>query len=179
VLRRRLIPLLLLVLLGGGYAYDTSRDGGGGGTGGTTSALAAGSTHTAHVVRVVDGDTILVSVAGHEERVRYIGVDTPESVKPGVPVQCYAKAASHANDRMVAGRDVTLVTGAEARDRYGRLLAYVYRRSDHLFVNAELVRRGYARQMTIAPNTAMAPRFAALVRQARSAGRGLWSACAE
>jgi micrococcal nuclease len=167
--------VLLLLLLGGGYAYDTQR-GDGGDAGATT--LAAGSSHAARVVRVVDGDTILVALGGREERVRYIGVDTPESVKPGVRVQCYAKAAAHENARLLAGGAVTLVAGADPRDRYGRLLAYVYRRPDQLLVNAELLRGGYARPLTIAPNDEMASRFRTLARQARGAGRGLWSACA-
>ncbi len=82
------------------------------------------------VVRVVDGDTIHVQVGGRDETVRYIGVDTPESVKPGTPVQCFAKRASAFNERLVAGERVRLVPDAEARDRYGRLLAYVYRDRD-------------------------------------------------
>src|ERR1044071_8328926 len=97
----------------------------------------------ARVVRVVDGDTVVVRTGGHDERVRYIGVDTPESVKPGTPVQCFAKAASAANRRLVDGRRVRLDYDAERRDRYGRLLAYVYRREDGEFVNAALVRDGY------------------------------------
>ncbi|MEA2251528.1 MAG: micrococcal nuclease [Solirubrobacteraceae bacterium] len=131
----------------------------------------------ARVVRVVDGDTIRVRLGGREERVRYIGIDTPESVKPGTPVQCYAKRAARANATMVAGRRVRLVGDAEARDRYGRLLAYVYRVPDGAFVNAALVRDGYARTMTIAPNVAHADQFATLARGARQAGRGLWGAC--
>ena len=131
----------------------------------------------ARVVRVVDGDTVVVRTGGHEERVRYIGVDTPESVKPGTPVQCFAKAASAANKRLVEGQEVRLVGDAEARDRYGRMLAYVYRKRDGLFVNAELVRRGYAKPLTIPPNVRFADRFAALAREARVARRGLWRAC--
>src|ERR1700742_1126862 len=106
------------------------------------------------VVRVVDGDTLRVRLGGREERVRYIGVDTPESVKPGTPVQCFAKAASAANKRLGPGRAVKLVRDAETRDRYGRMLAYVYRASDGLFVNAELVRGGYAKPLAIRPNVA-------------------------
>ena len=68
---------------------------------------------------------------------RYIGVDTPESVKPGTPVQCFAERASAFNKRLVAGERVRLVRDAEERDRYGRLLAYVYRARDELFVNAD------------------------------------------
>jgi micrococcal nuclease len=132
---------------------------------------------SARVVRVVDGDTIRVRLDGRTERVRYIGVDTPESVKPGTPVQCFAKRAAAANAALVAGRSVRLVGDVEQRDRYGRLLAYVYREPDGAFVNAELVRDGYARTLTIAPNVAHARQFAELARAARRSGRGLWSAC--
>jgi micrococcal nuclease len=132
----------------------------------------------AQVLRVVDGDTIRVRIAGHSERVRYIGVDTPESVKPGTPVQCFAKRAAAANEALVAGRSVRLVGDVEQRDRYGRLLAYVYREPDGAFVNAQLVRDGYARTLTIAPNVAHARQFAQLAQTARASGRGLWTACA-
>ncbi|MEA2273269.1 MAG: micrococcal nuclease [Solirubrobacteraceae bacterium] len=146
--------------------------------GGGKDDLGSGKGADGRVVRVVDGDTIKVRLAARTETVRYIGVDTPETVKPGTPVQCYGHAASAANRRLVGGREVELRVGAEPRDRYGRLLAYVYRASDHLFVNADLVRRGYARTLTIPPNDALAPRFAVLQRQASAGGRGLWSACA-
>ena len=129
------------------------------------------------VVRVVDGDTIHVQVGGTRETVRYIGVDTPESVKPGTPVECFAKRASAFNHRLVDGEQVRLVRDAEARDRYGRLLAYVYRVRDKRFVNAALVRRGYAVPLTIPPNVAHAEQFRKLASTARRAGRGLWSSC--
>jgi micrococcal nuclease len=129
----------------------------------------------ATVLRVVDGDTIEVSLDGEEEDVRYIGVDTPESVKPDTPVQCYAKRASHFNESLVAGRRVELVLDAERRDVYGRLLAYVY--VGKRFVNAALVRRGYARTLTIPPNDRYAGLFDRLERAAGDAGRGLWGAC--
>jgi micrococcal nuclease len=131
----------------------------------------------AQVLRVVDGDTIRVRLDGRTERVRYIGVDTPESVKPDTPVQCFAKRASAANAALVAGQTVRLVGDVEQRDRYGRLLAYVYREPDGAFVNARLVRDGYARTLTIAPNVAHARELADLARAARRAHRGLWSAC--
>ena len=131
----------------------------------------------AQVLRVVDGDTIRVRIDGRSERVRYIGIDTPESVKPGTPVQCFAKRASAANAALVAGRSVRLVGDVEQRDRYGRLLAYVYREPDGAFVNAQLVREGYARTLTIAPNVAHARELADLARAARQAHRGLWNAC--
>ena len=131
----------------------------------------------AQVLRVVDGDTIRVRLDGRTERVRYIGVDTPESVKPGTPVECFAKAASAANERLVGGQRVRMSYDAERRDRYGRLLAYVYREPDGAFVNAQLVRDGYARTLTIAPNVAHARQFAQLAQTARANGRGLWRAC--
>jgi micrococcal nuclease len=170
---RRSLPWLLLVLLAAGYGYGSRR----GGDGGATAGPQRPDARTAHVVRVVDGDTILVRLAGAKERVRLIGVDTPETVKPNTPVQCFGRRASAQTHRLLDGRDVRLVPDVEARDRYGRLLAYVYRAPDGLFVNAELARRGYARQMTIPPNVRFAERFRALVAEARGAGRGLWSAC--
>jgi micrococcal nuclease len=127
------------------------------------------------VTRVVDGDTVEVVLDGREEDVRYIGVDTPETVKPGEPVQCFGPQASAFNHRTVEGRRVRLVFGAERRDVYGRLLAYVY--LDGRFVNAELVRRGLARTLTIPPNDRFAERLKQLEIAAARAGRGLWGAC--
>ncbi len=131
----------------------------------------------ASVTRVVDGDTIHVDLGGTDETVRYIGIDTPESVKPDTPVQCFAKQASAANARLVRGQDVRLRFDAERRDRYGRLLAYVYRADDGTFVNERLLRDGDARPLWIAPNTRFAARFAAVAAAARKADRGLWKAC--
>jgi micrococcal nuclease len=127
------------------------------------------------VIRAVDGDTILVSIGDRQEYVRYIGVDTPETVKPGEPVQCFGPQAHAFNARLVEGRRVRLRFDAERRDRYDRLLAYVY--ASGRFVNAALVRRGLARTLTISPNTSHAPLFARLSAVAGRRGRGLWSAC--
>jgi micrococcal nuclease len=129
------------------------------------------------VVKVVDGDTIHVVVSGRPETVRYIGVDTPETKHPTKGVQCYGRAASAFNARLVGGEQVRLVRDVEQRDRYGRLLAYVYRTRDGLFVNAELARRGYAKPLSIAPDVRYAARFAALAGQARAERRGLWLVC--
>ena len=143
---------------------------------------ALGHAVSARVVRVIDGDTIEVTIDGTEDDVRYIGVDTPETVKPGSPVECYGPQASAANHRLVEGRTVRLVFGAERRDVYDRLLAYVYTETRGQpggggFVNAALVRQGYARTLEIAPNTEHAPLLRRLQAQAGRAGRGLWDAC--
>ena len=130
---------------------------------------------TVVVTRVVDGDTVEVQLDGTEEDVRYIGVDTPETVKPGEPVGCFGPQASAFNHRLVEGRRVRLVFGAERRDVYGRLLAYVY--LDGRFVNAELVRRGLARTLAIPPNDRFAGELKRLEIAAARAGRGLWGAC--
>lgn len=129
----------------------------------------------AYVIRAVDGDTIEVDLDGQVEDVRYIGVDTPETVKPDTPVQCFGPQASHFNHRLVEHRRVRLVFGVERRDVYGRLLAYVY--LDGHLVNAELIRRGLARTLTIPPNDRFAGRLKRLEMAAARAGRGLWGAC--
>jgi micrococcal nuclease len=143
-------------------------EGAGAGGGGPASA-------EAFVTRVVDGDTIEARFGGREEDVRYIGVDTPETVKPDTPVQCFGPRASSFNHGLVERRRVRLVFGVERRDVYGRLLAYVY--LGRRFVNAVLVRRGLARSLTIAPNDRFAPLFRGLELRAARAGRGLWGTC--
>jgi micrococcal nuclease len=129
----------------------------------------------AFVARVVDGDTIEARIGGRLEDVRYIGVDTPETVKPDTPVQCFGPRASSFNHGLVERRRVRLVFGVERRDIYGRLLAYVY--LGGRFVNAMLVRRGLARSLTIPPNNRFAPLFRRLELRAARAGRGLWAKC--
>jgi micrococcal nuclease len=130
---------------------------------------------TAPVVRVIDGDTIEARIGSELEDVRLIGVDTPETVKPGTPVQCFGPRASAFTHRLLEGRVVHLVFGVERRDVYGRLLAYA--RLGRRFVNAALVRRGLARSLTIPPNDRHAPLFQRLERSAARSGRGLWGAC--
>jgi micrococcal nuclease len=136
----------------------------------------------ARVTHVVDGDTIAVELpSGQSEDVRYIGIDTPETVKPDTPVQCGGPEAHDANESLVGGREVLLRFDAEARDRYDRLLAYVYVPGagppPGLFVNAELVRRGLARTLEIAPNDSLAGLFSRLAEEAGRTGRGLWGSC--
>jgi micrococcal nuclease len=142
----------------------------------------------AEVVRVVDGDTVEARIGGDVEDVRLIGVDTPETVKPGTPVQCFGERASHFTKRRLTGQRVRLVFGVERRDVYGRLLAYLYLaqgtltvpqqgQSPQRFINAVLIRRGLARTLTIPPNDRFATRFRRLELAAARAGRGLWGAC--
>ncbi len=130
---------------------------------------------TARVVRAVDGDTLEIAVAGGREDLRLIGIDTPETVKPDTPVQCFGPRASTFTHDRLDGRTVRVVLGAERRDVYGRLLGYV-RVGGRLF-NAALVRKGLARSLTIPPNDRYAPLFHRLELDAARAGRGLWSAC--
>jgi micrococcal nuclease len=167
-------PLFIAVVL---VAVAFSRCGGPG-----SSPEPRGPT-TAHVTHVVDGDTIDVTLPdGDEDTVRYIGIDTPETVKPDTPVQCGGPRAHEVNERLVGGRTVTLRFDEEPRDVYGRLLAYVYLPgagpgARPLFVNAELARRGLARTLTIPPNDSFARLFARLAARAGAAGRGLWGRC--
>ena len=134
-----------------------------------------GHSASADVVRAIDGDTIEVELDGESEDVRYIGVDTPETVDPDEPVGCFGHAASRFNAGLVEGRRVRLEFDRELRDRYGRLLAYVS--VDGRLVNAELVRRGYARTLVFPPNTEHAAEFARLQQRAADAGKGLWGSC--
>jgi micrococcal nuclease len=130
---------------------------------------------SAYVTRVVDGDTIEAQIGNEVEDVRLIGVDTPETVEPRAPVQCFGPQASSFTHRLLEERSVRLVFGVERRDVYGRLLAYAY--VDHSFVNAALVRRGLARTLAIPPNTRHAALFRRLELRAARTGRGLWGAC--
>ncbi len=132
----------------------------------------------AEVLRVVDGDTIVVRIGGLEESVRLLGVDTPESVDPRSPVECFGMEASrHTETLLPPGTEVRLVRDVEARDRYSRLLAYVYRADDGAFVNLQLVRDGFADVLTYPPNVAHADDFTTAAAQARDQGLGLWAAC--
>lgn len=135
-------------------------------------------TPNAEVVRVVDGDTIVVGTERGQERVRLIGIDTPESTDPRQPVECFGKeAAGYTASLLPPGTPVTLERDAQSRDRYGRLLAYVYRSSDGLFVNEAILAGGFAQVLTIPPNVTHTERLLAAERSARASGAGLWSRC--
>lgn len=131
----------------------------------------------ATVVHVSDGDTITVQVGHRTERVRILGADTPETVDPRKPVQCYGpEASAHTKARLKPGTHVSLETDAEVRDKYGRLLAYVYVGGERY--DDELLRLGYARLLIIAPNGVHARVMLQEELDARAHRRGLWGACA-
>jgi micrococcal nuclease len=138
------------------------------------------------VTEVLDGDTIEVRIAGRVEGagaglaevgdrydVRLIGIDTPESVHPTSPVECFGKEAAKATAALLEGRTVTLVDDVENTDAYDRLLRYVYFGSE--MANARLVANGYAHAFTYPPNVRHSDLFVQLERDARDHDRGLWS----
>ena len=139
-----------------------------------TSALEPNAT----LLEVVDGDTIDVKVDGIEERIRLIGIDTPETKKPNTPVQCFGpEATAFTKSLLPAGTSLHVERDVEARDKYDRLLAYVYRSDDGLFVNLAIIDQGYARPLTIAPNVAYSDEFATAARHADATHVGLWASC--
>jgi micrococcal nuclease len=134
-------------------------------------ALTIASTARAEkVARVIDGDTIVLT---NGTTIRYIGVDSPESHDPTKPVEFMSAEATEHNRRLVEGRDVHLKYDMQRLDKHGRTLAYVY--VDTLFVNADMVRSGCARVLTISPDVRYASYFLACQQQAREAGRDVWS----
>jgi micrococcal nuclease len=139
------------------------------------ASMSGGGTAAAPVTRVVDGDTIHVTLAGRDERVRFIGIDTPEVAHEGRPAECFGDRAADETRARLAGRSVRLAFDVRLRDRFGRLLAYVY--DDRGLVNLALVRGGFAVVLTVPPDTRMAADFGRAEDEARRAGRGLWSSC--
>jgi micrococcal nuclease len=126
------------------------------------------------VVAVLDGDTIVISGG---DKVRYAGLNTPESHHPDKLPEYCGQEAFEANRRLVAGKTVRLEFDARRRDNYGRLLAYVY--VDNLFVNAELIRQGYAQVSTYKENQRYHEEFERLQQNAIAARRGLWGGCVD
>lgn len=180
--RRGLVLVLLLILLLAGCDGYL-----GGGQGGKAPAELATSASeraswpdppkdavVAKVERVVDGDTFIAMVRSRRERVRVIGIDTPESVDPNRPDEPFGQEASDFAKHYLDGETVRMAGDAEPRDRYGRMLAYVWLR-DGTFWNALLAAEGYAQQLTIPPNVTYAALFRRLVGEARRNERGLWA----
>jgi micrococcal nuclease len=145
-------------------------------------AAPIGPTEHATVVRVVDGDTIVIDRGFGEERLRYIGVDTPETVAPGSPVEWMGPEASAANKALVEGREVVLERDVSEVDRFGRLLRYVWLQdgsvagaaSGWLLVNLALVARGFAQVSTFPPDVRYVDLYLEAQRRARDEGLGLW-----
>jgi micrococcal nuclease len=123
---------------------------------------------------VVDGDTVVVEIAGQQFKVRYIGIDTPESVDPRRQMECFGKEASERNRELVEGMTVGLEKDVSETDAFGRLLRYVW--LDGRLVNARLVTEGYALASTYPPDVRYSELFAELQTEARTAGLGLWGA---
>jgi len=157
------VPVLVAALLGSaGWGWFT---------GGRTAARLP-----ATVISVVDGDTVIARLRGGAvEKIRLLGVDTPEVVDPRKPVQCFGHVASDFTKSQLTGKRVSLELDAEQRDKYGRLLAYVI--LDGHRYNDELLERGYARFLVIPPNGSHARAMLREELAARAAGRGLWGEC--
>jgi len=172
---------MTLVMLLAGMTVTACR----GDDGGTATALDdATLTANAVVEWIVDGDTIDVMIGDDEERIRLIGIDTPEIAhassgdRPGNDAECFGDEAKRFTESLIpVGTAVRLERDVVGRDDYGRVLAYVYRAADGMFVNDELMRQGYALPLTIAPNVAWADHFVESARRAEQEGAGLWSAC--
>jgi micrococcal nuclease len=143
----------------------------------TRSPVPAGSvaSDTVPVLKVTDGDTFHVRFRGQDERVRLIGVDTPEVDWYGGDAECYGVQAGLYARHRLTGATVRLDFDVETRDRYGRLLAYVFVRDE--FFNATLVTLGYATADPVEPDTRRAAQLSQAESEAREAGRGLWGAC--
>ena len=125
------------------------------------------------VTHVVDGDTIQVEMDGREYTVRYIGMDSPETVKPNTPVEYYGPEASARNKQLVGGKSVVLVKDVSETDAYDRLLRYVV--ADGVFVNYELVAQGYAQGKSYPPDVSCNDTFEAIERKARENSIGMWA----
>jgi micrococcal nuclease len=132
------------------------------------------------VERTVDGDTIEIKIGDKTEKLRYIGVNTPETVKPNTPVQCFGKESSDFNKSLVEGKSVVLEKDISERDRYGRLLRYVYLVNDKgelEMVNKKLIEEGYASVSTFPPDVKYQKVFLAAEKRAKEGKKGLWASC--
>ena len=138
----------------------------------------SGAAGNGSVVKVIDGDTLVVRLGSGDEHLRLIGIDTPESVATDRPNECYGKEASaRLAELLPPGTEVRVERDVEPRDRYDRLLGYLYRVGDGLFVNQDMVAKGFAIAKAFPPNTMFEPPLEAAEAEARNATAGLWSAC--
>ena len=145
---------------------------------GCSNESVSSSPNSATVKKVVDGDTIDIAIGGKTERVRLIGINTPETKHPTKGVECFGPEASAYTEQLLPeGTALRVERDVEARDKYGRLLLYVYIANSNVFVNLDLVMNGYARPMVFEPNTAHIADFAQAATQAELRNVGLWQAC--
>ena len=134
--------------------------------------------NAATVRSVIDGDTIDISISGRTERVRLIGINTPETKHPTKGIECFGpEASAYLEQLLPKGTRLRVERDIEARDIYGRLLLYIYVADTDLFVNLELVARGFAQPMVFEPNTAHKLEFAHAATQAERSNIGMWQAC--
>jgi micrococcal nuclease len=167
--------VVVVVALGVLTACDTP-----GTTETTTTAVSApgGLQANAIIDFVIDGDTVDVIINGSEERVRLIGIDTPETKKPNSPIECFGpEATTFTQELLPVGTPVYIERDVVNRDDFGRLLGYVYRADDGIFVNYEVMRQGFAQPLSIPPNDTFAELFADAARAAEADDAGLWAAC--
>ena len=160
-------PVFKQVQTGNQVAQDNSTS--------PTPAVAGESTDskdTFLVTKVIDGDTIELE---NGQKVRYIGIDTPETVDPRRKVECFGKEASDKNKELVLNKRVSLVKDVSETDKYGRLLRYVY--VNDIFVNNTLVREGFANASTYPPDVKFAQQFKKAEEEARAQRKGLWGSC--
>ena len=157
-----LLAAVALVAFTVGYGMDQSQD----------QSQTSTTYEEAVVIRVIDGDTIELDDG---RRVRYIGIDTPETVHPEKDVECYGPEATVRNRELVEGKTVEMQAGVEESDRYGRLLRYVH--VDGRFVNALLVAEGYARASSFGDEKRFRQVFVQLEQYSQMLKRGMWEAC--
>ena len=144
----------------------------------TTTAPAPGELEANAIIDdVIDGDTVDVIITGREERVRLIGIDTPETKKPNSPIECFGPEATAFTEALLPiGTPIYIERDVVNRDDFGRLLGYVYRADDGIFVNYEIMRQGFAQPLSIPPNDTFAELFADAARAAEADDAGLWAA---
>jgi micrococcal nuclease len=142
-----------------------------------SAKIAKNNFQKVRVLRVIDGDTIEIQDAsGAAKKVRYIGIDTPETVDPRRSEQCFGKEASNKNKELVQGQEIYLEKDVSEVDKYGRLLRYIYLESSDISVNQQLVTEGYAVSSKYPPDIKYQEKFKAAEEEARNKGKGLWQA---
>jgi micrococcal nuclease len=177
-LRRALVAIAVLAALFGAYRLGHRTTARPSPTSYDSSSAAPIPDGEARLVRVVDGDTVILHIGQYDERVRLIGIDTPETVKPDTPVQCWGpQASAHLKHLLPPGTLVRIARDEVPRDKYGRLLLYIWRASDGLFVDLEIAQDGWGRALTIPPNVAHESQIASAVAHAQSHQEGLWGHC--